>query len=48
MVAADQLPLVSEVVTQLTKQGIQFHDLRTEQSTLEDVFLKLTGREIKE
>jgi len=46
--SSNQVPLVSEVVTQLTKQGIQFHDLRTEQSTLEDVFLKLTGREIRE
>ena len=45
---SNQVPLVSEVVTQLTKQGIQFRDLRTEQSTLEDVFLKLTGREIRE
>ena len=43
-----QIPLVSEVVTQLTQQGIQFRDLRTEQSTLEDVFLNLTGREIRE
>ncbi|MGA2488896.1 MAG: ABC transporter ATP-binding protein [Anaerolineales bacterium] len=46
--SSNQVPLVSEVVTQLTKQGIQFRDLRTEQSTLEDVFLKLTGREIRE
>jgi ABC-2 type transport system ATP-binding protein len=46
--SSNQIPLVSEVVTQLTKQGIQFRDLRTEQSTLEDVFLKLTGREIRE
>jgi ABC-2 type transport system ATP-binding protein len=45
---SNQAPLVSAVVTQLTKQGIQFRDLRTEQSTLEDVFLKLTGREIRE
>jgi len=46
--SSNQVPLVSEVVTQLTKQAIQFRDLRTEQSTLEDVFLKLTGREIRE
>jgi ABC-2 type transport system ATP-binding protein len=46
--SSNQVPLVSEVVTQLTKQGIQFRDLRTEQPTLEDVFLKLTGREIRE
>ncbi len=42
------VPLVSEVVGQLTKLGIQFHDLRTEQPTLEDVFLSLTGREMRE
>jgi len=40
--------LVSEVVRLLSKQGIQFRDLRTEQPTLEDVFLSLTGREIKD
>jgi ABC-2 type transport system ATP-binding protein len=44
----NQVPLVSEVVSQLTKHGIQFRDLRTEQPTLEDVFLKLTGHEMKE
>ena len=43
-----KVPLVSEVVSQLTKLGIPFRDLRTEQPTLEDVFLKLTGREIRE
>jgi ABC-2 type transport system ATP-binding protein len=43
-----KVPLVSEVVGQLTELGIQFHDLRTEQPTLEDVFLSLTGREIRE
>jgi len=40
--------LVSEVVSQLSLQGIQFRDLRTEQPTLEDVFLNLTGREMKD
>jgi ABC-2 type transport system ATP-binding protein len=40
--------LVSEVVSQLTQQGIQFRDLRTEQPTMEDVFLNLTGREMKD
>jgi ABC-2 type transport system ATP-binding protein len=42
------VPLVSEVVGQLTSAGVQFRDLRTEQPTLEDVFLSLTGREIRE
>lgn len=43
-----QIPLVSEVVSLLTGQGVAFRDLRTEQPTLEDVFLSLTGREIRE
>jgi ABC-2 type transport system ATP-binding protein len=43
-----KVPLVSEVVSLLTGQGIPFRDLRTEQSSLEDVFLSLTGRDIKE
>jgi ABC-2 type transport system ATP-binding protein len=44
----NQARVVSEVVSQLDKQKIQFRNLRTEQSTLEDVFLKLTGREMKD
>jgi hypothetical protein len=28
--------------------GVRFKDLRTEQPSLEDVFLTLTGREIQE
>ena len=43
-----QAPLVSQVVSQLARLGVRFRDLRTEQPTLEDVFLKLTGREIRE
>ena len=41
-------PLVSEVVSRLSEQKIPFRDLRTEQPTLEDVFLSLTGREMRE
>jgi ABC-2 type transport system ATP-binding protein len=41
-------PLVSEVVGLLSKQGIAFRDLRTEQPTLEDVLLSLTGRDVRE
>jgi ABC-2 type transport system ATP-binding protein len=40
--------LVSEVVSLLTTHGVPFRDLRTEQPSLEDVFLNLTGREIRE
>ncbi len=43
-----KIPLVSEVVSQLSGQGVQFHDLRTEQPNLEDVFLSLTGRDLRE
>jgi ABC-2 type transport system ATP-binding protein len=43
-----QVPLVSVVVSQLTSAGVQFQDLRTEQPDLEDVFLTLTGRAMRE
>jgi len=43
-----QTAMVSEVVNQLTTSGVKFRDLRTEQPNLEDVFLKLTGRDMKE
>jgi len=40
--------LVVDVVSLLSRQNIQFRNLQTEQPTLEDVFLKLTGREMKD
>ncbi len=40
--------LVSGVVNALVKGGIPFRDLRTEQPSLEDVFLALTGKEMQE
>ncbi len=43
-----KVPLVSEVVSLLSGQGVAFRDLRTEQPTLEDVFLSLTGSEMRE
>ena len=43
-----KVPLVSEVVNLLGSQGILFSDLRTEQPNLEDVFLNLTGREMRD
>jgi ABC-2 type transport system ATP-binding protein len=39
---------VSSVVSALEDAGVPFLDLRTEQPTLEDVFLALTGREMRE
>jgi ABC-2 type transport system ATP-binding protein len=43
-----KVQLVVEVVNLLAAQEVAFRDLRTEQPTLEDVFLSLTGREIRE
>jgi ABC-2 type transport system ATP-binding protein len=43
-----QVPLVSEVAGLLAREGVPFRDLRTEQPNLEDVFLSLTGREMRE
>ena len=42
------VPLISQVVNQLTEAGIHFRDLRTGQPTLEDVFLELTGNEMRD
>jgi ABC-2 type transport system ATP-binding protein len=38
----------SSVIDALENAGVQFLDLRTEQPNLEDVFLTLTGREMRE
>lgn len=43
-----KIPLVIEVVNLLGNLGIQFRDLRTEHPNLEDVFLSLTGHEMRE
>jgi len=40
--------MVNEVVNALVKSGIRFRDLRTEHPTLEDVFLILTGRTMRD
>lgn len=40
--------LVGDVVGALSSDGVAFRDLRTEQPTLEDVFLALTGRELRD
>ena len=39
---------VGRVVNGLESAGIRFRNLRTEQPTLKDVFLALTGRQIRE
>lgn len=43
-----EVPLVLNVVTYLAEKKIKFRDFRTEQANLEDVFLKLTGRSLRE
>ena len=43
-----KVSVVSEVVSLLTAQAVPFHGLRTEQPNLEDVFLSLTGRAMRE
>jgi ABC-2 type transport system ATP-binding protein len=45
---SNQATLASSIVSVLSKANIGFTELRTEQATLEDVFLKLTGKEIRE
>jgi ABC-2 type transport system ATP-binding protein len=40
--------LVSEVVGLLSTSGVRFRDLRTEQANLEDVFLRTTGRAMRD
>jgi len=46
--STDTRQFVVTVVNQLSSLQIPFHNLRTEQQTLEDVFLKLTGHQIRE
>ncbi len=38
----------SSVVSALEDAGVELLDLRTEQANLEDVFLRLTGKEMRE
>lgn len=40
--------LLRDVVSALSLNGVRYHDLHTEQPNLEDVFLKLTGRAIRD
>lgn len=40
--------LLADVVNTLSSNGFRYHDVHTEQPTLEDVFLKLTGRAIRD
>ena len=40
--------MAADVMNSLATNGVRFRDLKTEQSTLEDVFLALTGREMRD
>ncbi len=40
--------MARDVVTELTERGVSFRDLRAGQPTLEEVFLSLTGQEMRE
>jgi len=46
--STDSAQLVTAVVNLLSGMSLKYRDLRTEQPTLEDVFLDLTGRQIRE
>jgi ABC-2 type transport system ATP-binding protein len=43
-----QPPLIAEVANALSAQGVVFSDMRMEQPSLEDVFLQLTGRAMRD
>ncbi len=40
--------LIGEVIRVLEAEGVPFHDLRSEQASLEDAFLSLTGQEMRD
>jgi ABC-2 type transport system ATP-binding protein len=48
IVAGSGETLLSGVVNVLSSNGFRYHDVHTEQPTLDDVFLKLTGRAIRD
>jgi ABC-2 type transport system ATP-binding protein len=48
VVVSGEGPLLAQVAYALAKRGVISSDLRSEQATLEDVFLTLTGRKIRD
>lgn len=46
--SSGQSPLIAEVANALSAQGVVFTDIRMEQPSLEDVFLQLTGRAMRD
>ena len=47
-IAVSQPPLITEVVNGLSARGVTFSDIRMEQPSLEDVFLSLTGKAMRD
>jgi hypothetical protein len=39
--------MLADVVNLLADKGIRYYDLQTQQPNLEDVFIRLTGKEIR-
>jgi ABC-2 type transport system ATP-binding protein len=48
LTSSGQSPLIAEVANALSAQGVVFTDIRMEQPSLEDVFLQLTGRAMRD
>jgi ABC-2 type transport system ATP-binding protein len=46
--APSEPPLITDVVNALAAQGVTFSDIRMEQPNLEDLFLQLTGRAMRD
>jgi hypothetical protein len=46
--AAGNRPLIGEVINRLSALGAAYRNIRTEQPALEDVFLQLTGRAMRD
>jgi ABC-2 type transport system ATP-binding protein len=48
VISGKEEALLADVVNALSSNGFHYHDVHTEQPTLEDVFLKLTGRAMRD
>jgi ABC-2 type transport system ATP-binding protein len=48
VISGKEEAVLADVINALSSNGFHYHDVHTEQPTLEDVFLKLTGRVIRD
>ena len=48
VISGKEEAVLAEVINALSSNGFHYHDVHTEQPTLEDVFLKLTGHVIRD